>query len=110
MCSLVFIESNNNLRQRRKWTGNYIREEKNFAEEFRLPLFLLSSVFLVAREAFSRRATGRTSTREFGYIFYRITFQQLNGLLAEKKFSLKSRIGNIEGGDDGNSLIPVPPC
>lgn len=53
--SLVFIESNNNLRQRRKWTGNYIGEEKNFAEKFRFrcffcPLYFLSlALFFVAR-------------------------------------------------------------
>jgi len=45
--SLVFIESNKNLRQHHKCMNNFIGKEKNFAEEFHLRCFFCSHFLLL---------------------------------------------------------------
>lgn len=65
---------------------------KEFREGISSPLFLLSSVFLAARGALSRRATGRSGMREFGYtVFYKITRHNRTGS-SPKKVLLKAAI------------------
>jgi len=81
--SLIFIDNNNNLRQRRKWTGNYpAMVEKNFVQKFRLSI--VSLILCISSRALSlcRCAAGKSDTVESSVTSY---FTRLHAITGDRQ-------------------------